>query len=40
MWKIQYKPIENCHMKNVIFKKNFNLGMDMSPNDDILHFAH
>jgi hypothetical protein len=22
---MQYKPIENCHMKNVIVRKDFNL---------------
>jgi len=24
-WKIQYKPIEICHMENVVFRKDFNL---------------
>jgi len=26
MWKVQYKPIENCHMENTILEKDFNLG--------------
>jgi len=25
MWEMQYKPIENCHMKNLIVRKDFNL---------------
>jgi len=25
--KMQYKPIENCHMANAVLGKDFNLGM-------------
>jgi hypothetical protein len=27
MWKMQYKPIENCHVENVVLKKDFNLSV-------------
>jgi hypothetical protein len=25
MWKTQHKPIENCHVENVVIGKDFNL---------------
>jgi hypothetical protein len=30
VWKMQYKPIEKYHVKNVILRKDFNLGMNGS----------
>jgi hypothetical protein len=27
---MQYKPVENCHMENAVFKKDFNLGTTSS----------
>jgi hypothetical protein len=25
-WKMQYKPIKNCHMENVVLRKDFSIG--------------